>query len=232
MLAEAAASRFSTDRSVGGKFGDDAAAIEDQRAMADLGDLLEIRRYDDDRRAAPAARRRTDDRSPPWRRRRRPRSDPRRRRASRRGAASARPRPSAGCRPTGTRSAASDRSAATRPARRAPARRGSRGRRDERKQAQAGRDRIEEQVLAHRQIRHDRFADAVGADEIDPVRHRLARRRDGDTASVEQDAPAGHRRDPEQRPPDALLPRAAQPDETDDLARVDLRIRPARPPPP
>ena len=41
-------------------------------------------------------------------------------------------------------------------------------------------------------------------------------------ASVEQDASPCHRRDPEQRPPDALLPRAPQPDQADDLARVDL----------
>ena len=62
-------------------------------------------------------------------------------------------------------------------ARRAPSRPGFRGPGEhERKQAQARRDRIEEQVLAHRQIRHDRFADPVGADQIDALRHRLARR--------------------------------------------------------
>ena len=40
------------DRQVGGgEFGDDAAAVEHQRAVADLGDLLEIGRHDHDRGA-------------------------------------------------------------------------------------------------------------------------------------------------------------------------------------
>ena len=40
------------DREIGGgELGDHAAAVEDQRAVADLGDLLEVGRDDDDRRA-------------------------------------------------------------------------------------------------------------------------------------------------------------------------------------
>ena len=116
------------DRQIGGaELGHDAAAVEDQRAVADLGDLLEVGRDDDDRRAAPAAPRRTAGRSRPWRRRRRRRSDPRRRRPCRRGAASARRPPSADCRRRGARSAGRGRSAAARPAGRARATRRSRG---------------------------------------------------------------------------------------------------------
>ena len=51
MPAEAAASRFSTDRSDGAELGHDPAAVEDQRAVADLRDLLEVGRDDDDRGA-------------------------------------------------------------------------------------------------------------------------------------------------------------------------------------
>ena len=51
----AAASRFSTDRSSAANSGDHPAAIEDQRTVANLRHLLEIRRYDDDRRPACSA---------------------------------------------------------------------------------------------------------------------------------------------------------------------------------
>ena len=111
------------DRQVGGaELGDDPAAVEDQRAVADLGDLLEIGRDDDDRGAAPAAPRRTGGRSRPWRRRRRRRSGPRRCRPCWPDAASGRRPPSAGCRPREARSAGSDRSAASPTSRRARAR--------------------------------------------------------------------------------------------------------------
>ena len=54
----------------------------------------------------------------------------------------------------------------------------------------------------------------------------IASRGDGDChlAPIEQDLSAGHRPDAEQRAPDALLARAAKPDEADDLAGIDRAV--------
>ena len=232
MLAEAAASRFSTAEIVAGELGDDAAAIEDQRAVADLGDLLEIGRDDEDGGARLSARHRTAGRSPPWRRHRRRRSDPRRRRPCRRDAASGRPRPSAGCRRTAS-SIGSDR--VVRPQadafdRAAPRRRDSaRGARYEtRLRARRRRG------LRNRFSRTDRLGttdsvDPVGADEVDARAQWPARgERRGDRFAVEHDASAGHRRKPEQRAADAFLAGAAQADEADHLARAHAAVERAR----
>ncbi len=68
------------------------------------------------------------------------------------------------------------------------------------------------------------FLDAVARDEADPGAHRRSRARQATARfAVEQDF-AGVRQRAEQRPPDALLARAAQADEADDLAGRDGEI--------
>ena len=61
----------------GRQLGDDLAAAEDQRPVADRRDLLEVGRDQDDRLPARRGPRRAGGRSRPWRRRRRRRSGPR-----------------------------------------------------------------------------------------------------------------------------------------------------------
>ena len=144
----------------------------------------------------PGARRRRGGRSRPWRRRRRRRSDPRRRRPWRRDAASGRPRPSAGCRRRGARSAASGRSAAGPPARPSSQRgRASRG------PARGSEKRLRPAAsgLRKRFSRTVRFGmtdspTRSAQTRLTPARHRLARRARRERRAVEQHPAAGDRR--------------------------------------
>src|SRR6185503_20954451 len=85
------------------------------------------------------------------------------------------------------------------------------------RQLPAHRARIQEQILANRQSRDNRFARAVGTDQVYAERDRVAWGRHAHGLSVEDDSASGDGCQPEQRPPDAFLAGAPQSDKTDDL---------------
>ena len=206
-----------------GEVADDAAAVEHERPVAQMRHLLEVRRHDQDARGRAPARRRSAGRSRPWRRRRRPRSGPRRSAGAGRWRAIGRPRPSAGCRPTGPRSAGPGRSAAGPPRRRAggrlrASRRGARG-----SEAAAHRGGVQEDVLADAERGRDALLGAVAGDEADAGRPAPRPARPRSARPVQHDV-AGMRDGAEQRPADLFLPGAAQADQAQDLAVPQVEI--------
>src|SRR5262245_32638020 len=87
---------------------------------------------------------------------------------------------------------------------------------------------IEEEILPNRQPRDDRFSRAVGANQVDAERDRLARRGPANGLPVEQDSTSGDPLESEQRAPDAFLTGAAQPDEANDLSRTHSAVERTR----
>ena len=164
-------------------------------------------------------------RSPPWRRHRRRPSDPRRSAACARWRASGRPRPSAGCRPTGPRSADRDRWAAGRPRRRArrPARASAAGDSGENRPRPAAPG-LRKAFSRTRQRGRDGFLRAVAGDEADAGLQapRAARRGPGASPSSVIAPRCGD--GAEQRAADLLLAGAAQADQAEQLALADVEV--------
>ena len=85
-----------------------------------------------------------------------------------------------------------------------------------------GAEMAEQQILAHRQVRHDRLAPAILGDKSDPCADRLSRRARRERPALELNLAAGARAQAEQRLHGLGPPRADKAAEPQDLAAMKV----------